>query len=341
MTAVLKHLPIAPLVTPEDLVEAIIDTNFPCLEYASGMDCVLSTKIYLNNDWIPFALTQNYKDELVKILDQLPPLHGRMMGNEVGHFMRRFKALLPNANWEPSIVDDYARNVRHDRRALYRHKYFIELQRSVAEGKTLAMSRDNLQCPVLGIGALIPYQEALKYLASIGLLVDAKVAPIAPEATSSSPQSKDERTEENPADSFETVQPAEPLETETAAQIEVGTLNTSDTIPPSDLEISADSHTAHVDSHHAPNSSSADPVTSTPEKNDQPSASDDRFIRLKEIMERTGFGKTKIYSMMDVNSPYHDPDFPKNVRTLANSSASVWSLNAFMRWQKLKLKGLD
>jgi prophage regulatory protein len=341
MTAVLTHLPKEPLVTPEDLVEAIIDTNFPCLEYTSGMDSVLSAKVYLNNEWIPFALTQNYKDELVKILDQLPPLHGRMMGSEVVHFMRRFKALLPNARWEPCIVDDYARYVRHDRRAFYRHKYFLELQRSVAEGKTLAMSRDNFHCHVLDIGAMISYQEALKYLASIGLLLGEKVAPIAAEAESSSPQSEDVRTEENPADSFETVQPADALATETAAQSEVGSSNTSDAIPPSDLDISADSHSTHVDSLHAPNHSSADPVTSNLENNDQTSASDDRFIRLKEIMDRTGFGKTKIYSMMDVNSPYHDPDFPKNVRISANSSASVWSLNAFMRWQKLKLKGID
>mgnify|MGYP002651534151 CR=1 FL=1 len=38
-----------------------------------------------------------------------------------------------------------------------------------------------------------------------------------------------------------------------------------------------------------------------------------QLISIKQVMEFVGVGRSTIYEMMDENSPYYDPSFPKKV----------------------------
>lgn len=39
-----------------------------------------------------------------------------------------------------------------------------------------------------------------------------------------------------------------------------------------------------------------------------------QLISIKQVMEFVGVGRSTIYEMMDENSPYYDPTFPKKVK---------------------------
>ncbi|MEW7105843.1 helix-turn-helix transcriptional regulator [Acinetobacter baumannii] len=43
-----------------------------------------------------------------------------------------------------------------------------------------------------------------------------------------------------------------------------------------------------------------------------------QLISIKQVMEIVGVGRSTIYEMIDKNSPYYDPTFPKKVKITQN-----------------------
>ena len=60
-----------------------------------------------------------------------------------------------------------------------------------------------------------------------------------------------------------------------------------------------------------------------------------QLISIKQVMEIVGVGRSTIYEMIDKNSPYYDPTFPKKVKITQNRiDWSAWEIH---QWIENKL----
>ena len=60
-----------------------------------------------------------------------------------------------------------------------------------------------------------------------------------------------------------------------------------------------------------------------------------QIISLHQVIELTGVCRSTIYEMMDENSPYYDPTFPKKVKiTQKRIGWSAWEIH---QWIESKL----
>ncbi|MCG2573464.1 AlpA family phage regulatory protein [Acinetobacter sp. ME22] len=62
-----------------------------------------------------------------------------------------------------------------------------------------------------------------------------------------------------------------------------------------------------------------------------------QIINIKEVIQFTSISRAKIYEMINVDSKYYDPTFPKPVRL--SESRIGWSAWEVNRWIELKLEG--
>ncbi|NWK53855.1 AlpA family phage regulatory protein [Acinetobacter sp. SwsAc5] len=60
-----------------------------------------------------------------------------------------------------------------------------------------------------------------------------------------------------------------------------------------------------------------------------------QLISIKQVMEIVGVGRSTIYEMIDKNSPYYDPTFPKKVKITQNRID--WSAYEIHQWIENKL----
>ena len=60
-----------------------------------------------------------------------------------------------------------------------------------------------------------------------------------------------------------------------------------------------------------------------------------QLISIKQVMEIVGVGRSTIYEMIDKNSPYYDPTFPKKVKITQNRIG--WSAYEIHQWIENKL----
>ena len=60
-----------------------------------------------------------------------------------------------------------------------------------------------------------------------------------------------------------------------------------------------------------------------------------QLISIKQVMEIVGVGRSTIYEMIDKNSPYYDPTFPKKVKITQNRID--WSAYQIHQWIENKL----
>ena len=61
-----------------------------------------------------------------------------------------------------------------------------------------------------------------------------------------------------------------------------------------------------------------------------------QLINIKQVVLFTGVGRSTVYEMMDENSPYYDPTFPKKVKITQNRIGwSAWEIN---QWIETKLE---
>ena len=60
-----------------------------------------------------------------------------------------------------------------------------------------------------------------------------------------------------------------------------------------------------------------------------------QIINIKQVALFIGVGRSTIYEMMDEDSPYYDPTFPKKVKITQNRIGwSAWEIN---QWIESKL----
>ncbi|MEG0347249.1 MAG: AlpA family phage regulatory protein [Acinetobacter sp.] len=60
-----------------------------------------------------------------------------------------------------------------------------------------------------------------------------------------------------------------------------------------------------------------------------------QLINIKQVALFTGVGRSTIYEMMDEDSPYYDPTFPKKVKITQNRIG--WSAYEINQWIENKL----
>ena len=60
-----------------------------------------------------------------------------------------------------------------------------------------------------------------------------------------------------------------------------------------------------------------------------------QLISIKQVIELVGVGRSTICEMMDENSPYYDPTFPKKVKITQNRIG--WSAYEVHQWIENKL----
>ena len=60
-----------------------------------------------------------------------------------------------------------------------------------------------------------------------------------------------------------------------------------------------------------------------------------QLISIKQVVELVGVGRSTIYEMIDKNSPYYDPTFPKKVKITQNRID--WSAYEIHQWIENKL----
>ena len=61
-----------------------------------------------------------------------------------------------------------------------------------------------------------------------------------------------------------------------------------------------------------------------------------QLISIKQVIQFTGVGRSTVYEMMDENSPYYDPTFPKKVKITQNRIG--WSAWEVHQWIESKLQ---
>lgn len=66
-----------------------------------------------------------------------------------------------------------------------------------------------------------------------------------------------------------------------------------------------------------------------------------RILRLKQLAERIGLGRSTIYDRMDVQSPRYDATFPKPIKL--GAAAIGWIDSDITAWieQRVSAKGSD
>ena len=64
-----------------------------------------------------------------------------------------------------------------------------------------------------------------------------------------------------------------------------------------------------------------------------------QFISIKQVILFTGVARSTIYEMMDENSPYYDPTFPKKVKITQNRIG--WSAYEINQWIEHKLESRE
>lgn len=60
-----------------------------------------------------------------------------------------------------------------------------------------------------------------------------------------------------------------------------------------------------------------------------------QLISIKDVVKIIGVGRSTVYAMMDENSPYYDPTFPKKVKITQNRIC--WSAYEIHQWIENKL----
>ncbi|WP_374295988.1 helix-turn-helix transcriptional regulator [Acinetobacter sp.] len=60
-----------------------------------------------------------------------------------------------------------------------------------------------------------------------------------------------------------------------------------------------------------------------------------QLINIKQVISITGLCRSTIYEMMDQDSPYYDPTFPKKVKITQNRIG--WSAYEIHQWIESKL----
>lgn len=65
-----------------------------------------------------------------------------------------------------------------------------------------------------------------------------------------------------------------------------------------------------------------------------------RFIRLRTVMAKTGLSRSSIYNRLKVDSKYHDPTFPGQIRIGGGAVAWIeFEIDAWMKSQIDKSRG--
>lgn len=54
------------------------------------------------------------------------------------------------------------------------------------------------------------------------------------------------------------------------------------------------------------------------------------MLRMKQVSERTGLSRSTIYNKLDSSSPFHDPDFPRQVHL--GRSTVAWVEDEINEW---------
>lgn len=339
------RLPDKPLLEPEVIAQAIVDAKYPEYELLHGMDCVIGARVIMAGISLPVAITEAQRDEIVKLLPQLPTLHGKMLDDEIETFLEAFKKLAPMCNWIPSIVNEDARLTRKERREHFRREYFLDLKRSVDESKLIAVDGGHIRCKVLSIGAFIPYKEAVRYLEDSGHVIqstgEVRHFHSKAEATNRETLHADPAiltSDHNHATSNlaqkSNIFSTSSLDTDiTEIQSKVKPTLLRDQLDlknrhPKVVKKAAETINADLADVESELPAPADDIQSVAARNDS-----DKFIDLIEVMRLIGYGKTTVYAMMDEKSPTYDPSFPKDLPKRPGSSATRWSLNAIQSWQ--------
>ncbi len=61
-----------------------------------------------------------------------------------------------------------------------------------------------------------------------------------------------------------------------------------------------------------------------------------QIINIKDVIQFTSISRAKIYEMINVNSKYHDPTFPKPVRL--TESRIGWVASEVHQWIECKIQ---
>jgi len=64
-----------------------------------------------------------------------------------------------------------------------------------------------------------------------------------------------------------------------------------------------------------------------------------RILRLKQLTERIGLGRSTIYDRMDVKSPRYDATFPKPIKL--GASAIGWVDSEITTWIELRMSAKE
>ena len=64
-----------------------------------------------------------------------------------------------------------------------------------------------------------------------------------------------------------------------------------------------------------------------------------QIISIKQVILFTGVARSTIYEMMDENSPYYDPTFPKKAKITKNRIG--WSAYEINQWIEHKLESRE
>lgn len=177
-----KHRPSVQLPDGDEIgtlefAQLIAEAIRPNPEKCQGVDCIRC--IYKETDYgrLPFKLSEAERNQLEELLPKLPPLRGKMFALEMEKFLKAYRKLPDKPQGELVLVSEH--DVDEYRQAVEQlieiHQF--ALRSRIASGKLNAYTQDRTPADGLGANVFISRSDAVRYLASIGLLEEA-VSPV-------------------------------------------------------------------------------------------------------------------------------------------------------------------
>ncbi|NTZ82573.1 hypothetical protein FCJ61_06040 [Burkholderia metallica] len=134
-----------------------------------GLDFAEPVRVQVVELSLPYALTDDDRRALEKLLPQLPALRYPMSDEDAAAFMDAYFRLKSRPAWEPTLVS--ARTIerrKFDQDAAMRH-HQQALQEEFAKGRLVSVDSRYVPTVVLAAGCYIPREQVIAYLARIGI----------------------------------------------------------------------------------------------------------------------------------------------------------------------------
>lgn len=171
-------LPSGLLIPCREFCRAIADAVCPIDQHFEGINCVWA-KIYTTDapprgfgKGVPYPLTETDQQELVTVLQKLPPLLCPMSEEETASFMKDYLSLPGRPEWEPLLETEDGVRERKNRHSQVMSRLTEVIQKEHMEERLVLVNVRHLPVQTVQFDTHLTRKDAIAYLERHGLPYD-------------------------------------------------------------------------------------------------------------------------------------------------------------------------